>query len=90
MNREIWVDPGTYLPLRMTASRAPGESYVMDYTWIPFAEAGAGLMWPEPPRGWLEDRRPSLDADRAARAAAETEAAIAASRAAVGGYWGLL
>ena len=51
MNREIWVDPGTYLPLRMTASRAPGESYVMDYTWIPFAEAGAGLMWPEPPAG---------------------------------------
>ena len=44
---------------------------------------------PEPPREWLEDRGASLEPDQAAHAAAETEAAIAASRAAVGGYWGL-
>jgi hypothetical protein len=50
MNRELWVDPETYLPLRMTANWAPGESYVMDYTWIPGA-AGERLMWPEPPAG---------------------------------------
>ncbi len=51
MNREIWVDPETYLPLRMTANWAPGESYRMDYTWIPGAEAGEELFRPEPPAG---------------------------------------
>jgi acetoin utilization protein AcuC len=52
-------------------------------------QAALAAGCPEPPRGWLEDRGPSIDAEQAARAAAETEAAIEASRAAVGGYWGL-
>ena len=34
MNREIWVDPTTYLPIRMTAHGTWG-SYVMNYVWIP-------------------------------------------------------
>jgi acetoin utilization protein AcuC len=52
-------------------------------------QAALAAGCPEPPRGWLEDRGPSLEPGQAARAAAETEAAIEASRAAVGGYWGL-
>lgn len=34
MNRQIWVDPNTYLPVRMTA-RGSWGSYQIDYTWIP-------------------------------------------------------
>lgn len=33
MNRQIWVDPTTYLPVRMTAHGSWG-SYQIDYTWV--------------------------------------------------------
>lgn len=33
MNRLIWVDPSTYLPVRMTAHGSWGN-YEMDYTWV--------------------------------------------------------
>ena len=33
MNRQIWVDPATYLPVRMTAHWS-GGSYQIDYTWV--------------------------------------------------------
>ena len=60
MNREVWVDPETHLPLRMTANWAPGESYRMDYTWIAGAEAGEELFRPEPPAGSREVPAPPI------------------------------
>lgn len=33
MHRRIWIDPATYLPVRMTA-HGQGMSYVIIYTWI--------------------------------------------------------
>jgi hypothetical protein len=51
MNRQIWVAADSHLPLRMTASWAPGESYEIICTWIPASEAGSATFWPEPPAG---------------------------------------
>ena len=33
LHRRIWIDPATYLPVRITA-HGQGLSYVIDYTWI--------------------------------------------------------
>ncbi len=33
LHRRIWVDPATYLPVRMTA-HGEGVSYIINYTWI--------------------------------------------------------
>jgi acetoin utilization protein AcuC len=52
-------------------------------------EEALGAGCPEPARGWLQDAAPALDPERARRADDEAREAIAASRAAVGGYWGL-
>jgi hypothetical protein len=52
MNREVWVDPTTYLPVRMTAHGSFG-SYVIDYQWIPRNPANLlTLLRPSIPAGY--------------------------------------
>lgn len=54
MNRQIWVDVNTYLPVRMTAHGSWG-SYQMDYTWIPrTAESVAAAFAPQIPNGFTK------------------------------------
>jgi len=52
MNRRLVIDAETYLPIRMTASWAPGESYVIDYQWLVRTGETAALLWPDPPAGY--------------------------------------
>jgi DNA-directed RNA polymerase specialized sigma24 family protein len=49
--RRLLVDAETFLPLRMTASWAPGERYVIDYTWLVRNPEREASLWPEPPAG---------------------------------------
>ncbi|MFZ1994870.1 MAG: hypothetical protein WAU75_12230 [Solirubrobacteraceae bacterium] len=52
MHRRIWVDPASYLPVRMTA-HAQGMSYVINYTWIRRTEqAVAATFAPHIPPGF--------------------------------------
>ena len=48
MHRQLWIDPATYLPVRMTASGTT-VSYEIDYRWIPRTPASvAALVAPVP------------------------------------------
>ncbi len=54
MHRRIWVDPATYLPVRMTA-HGPGFSYVINYTWIRRTEhAVTATFAPHVPAGFTK------------------------------------
>jgi hypothetical protein len=54
MHRRIWVDPTSYLPVRMTA-HGQGTSYVIDYTWIPRSEQTvAATFAPHIPPGFTK------------------------------------
>lgn len=54
MGREIWVDPTTYLPIRMTEHGSFGTA-VLDYTWIPKSDpSAAGIFVLQPPAGFTE------------------------------------
>ncbi len=54
MGREIWVDPSTYLPIRMTEHGSFGTA-VLDYTWIPKSDPStAGIFLPQPPPGFVQ------------------------------------
>ena len=54
MRRRIWVDPNSYLPVRMTA-HGQGMSYVINYTWIPRTQqAVATTFAPQIPAGFTK------------------------------------
>ena len=54
LHRRIWVDPETYLPMRITA-HGQGMSYVINYTWIRRTEqASAATSAPHPPPGFTK------------------------------------
>jgi hypothetical protein len=54
MGREIWVDPSTYLPIRMTEHGSFGTA-VLDYTWIPKSDPStAGIFLLQPPPGFVQ------------------------------------
>jgi hypothetical protein len=54
MGREIWVDPTTYLPIRMTEHGSFGTA-VLDYTWIPKSDlSAAGIFVLQPPAGFTQ------------------------------------
>lgn len=54
LRRRIWVDPTSYLPVRMTAY-GQGMSYVINYTWIPRSEqALAATFAPHIPPGFVK------------------------------------
>jgi hypothetical protein len=54
MHRRIWVDPTSYLPVRMTA-HGQGTSYVINYTWIPRSEhTVAATFAPHIPPGFTK------------------------------------
>jgi hypothetical protein len=56
-NREIWVDPTTYLPVRMTAHGSFG-SYVIDYVWIPRTDQDVRATFQPPiPSGFTKVTR---------------------------------
>lgn len=58
MNREIWVDPNTYLPVRMTAHGSWG-SYVIDYVWIPRTDQKVlAIFQPPVPAGFIKVTHP--------------------------------
>ena len=52
LHRRIWVDPASYLPVRITA-HGQGMSYIIDYTWIRRTEqAVAATFAPHIPPGF--------------------------------------
>jgi hypothetical protein len=54
MGREIWVDPSTYLLIRMTDHGSFGSTE-LDYTWIPKSDPNAdGLFAPQVPAGFTK------------------------------------
>lgn len=54
MGREIWVDPSTYLLIRMTEHGSFGTAE-LDYTWIPRSDpSAAGLFIPQAPPGFTK------------------------------------
>ena len=54
LHRRIWVDPATYLPVRMTA-HGQGVSYVINYTWIRRTDhAVAATFAPHVPPGFTK------------------------------------
>ena len=54
LHRRLWVDPATYLPLRMTA-HGQGMSYVINYTWIRRTpRAAAATFAPHIPAGFAK------------------------------------
>jgi hypothetical protein len=54
MHRVIWVDPRSYLPVRMTA-HGQGMSYVINYTWIPrTVQSVAVTVAPHIPAGFTK------------------------------------
>jgi hypothetical protein len=58
MNREIWVDPSTYLPVRMTAHGSWG-SYVINYVWIPRTDQKVlEIFQPPVPAGFTKVTNP--------------------------------
>lgn len=54
MGREVWVDPSTYLLIRMTEHGSFGSTE-LDYTWIPTSDPNAaGLFLPHVPAGFTK------------------------------------
>ena len=54
LHRRIWIDPTSYLPVRMTA-HGQGMSYVISYTWIPRSEQTiAATFAPQIPPGFTK------------------------------------
>jgi outer membrane lipoprotein-sorting protein len=54
MNREIWMDSTTYLPVRMTAHGSFG-SYTIDYSWIPRTSQNISkILEPRVPSGFAK------------------------------------